>query len=61
MLREQKTGFREERGCSDQIFVLRKVIEQWGEWRKSIIFESIDFREAFEYLHRESMWKVLEI
>ena len=28
-LREQQAGYRSGRGCSDQIFVLRNIIEQY--------------------------------
>ena len=61
MFREQQAGFRQGRGCSDHIFVLRNIVEQCEEWQKSVILNFVDFRKAFDCVHRESMWKILEI
>ena len=61
ILREQQAGFRQGRGCSDQIFVLRNILEQCEEWQRPIILNFVDFRKAFECVHRASMWKIHEI
>ena len=31
-LREEQAGFRKSRGCIDQIFAIRNIIEQCIEW-----------------------------
>ena len=40
---------------------MRNIIEPCEEWQKSIIPSFKDFREAFDCMHRVSMWKILEI
>ena len=59
VLCEEQAGFREGRGCADQIFVLRNIVEQCEEWRKSLVLNFVDFRKAFDCIHRPTMWKVL--
>ena len=42
------------------MFVLRNIIEQCEEFRRPIVMNFIDFRKAFDSIHRPSMWKILE-
>jgi len=58
-LREAQAGFRGGRGCVDQIFALRNIIEQCLEWKTPLFINFIDFRKAFDSVHRESLWKIL--
>ena len=60
VLCEEQAGFCEGKGCADQIFVLRSIIEQCEEWRKSLVLNFVDFRKAFDCIHRPTMWKVLK-
>ena len=32
-MRKEQAGFGKERGCTDQIFILRDIIEQCTEWQ----------------------------
>ena len=45
----------------DQIFVLHHIVEQCQEWRKSLVLIFVDFRRAFDSIHRPSMWKLPKI
>ena len=36
-LREEQAGFRKGKGCIDQIFALRNIIEQCTEWQENFI------------------------
>ena len=36
-LRSEQAGFRKRRGCCDQVFVLRNIIEQFTEWQRQLI------------------------
>ena len=58
-MREGQAGFRSGRSCADQIFVLRNIIEQSVEWQRQLVVNFIDFKKAFDSLHRPSMWKIL--
>lgn len=50
-LREEQAGFRKGRGCIDQIFALRNIIEQCIDWNVSLYMNFIDFRKAFDSVH----------
>ena len=60
-LREEQAGFRKNRSCSEQIFTLRNIIEQSLEFQQSMIINFIDFKKAFDSIHRETMWNILEL
>ena len=61
VLSENQAGFREGRGCADYIFVLRHIVEQCEEWRKSLVLNFVDFSKAFDSIHRPSLWKLLKL
>jgi hypothetical protein len=54
-LSKEQAGFRKGRGCTDQIFVLRNIIEQCSEWQRKLYINFVDFQKAFDSLHRESL------
>ena len=60
-IREEQAGFRTQRSCIDQIFVLRNVIEQCLEFQKPVYINFIDFKKAFDSVHRDSLWKILKV
>lgn len=49
IMREELVGFRQGRGCSDQIFVLHTIIEECEEWKTPLIFNIVDFKKAFDF------------
>ncbi|CAF0958491.1 unnamed protein product [Didymodactylos carnosus] len=59
-LRKEQAGFRPNRGCSDQIFTLRRIIEKSINKRYGIILNFIDFEKAFNSIHQESLWEILK-
>ena len=58
-LREEQAGFRANRGCIDQIFSLRNIIEQCVKWNSPLHINFVDFKKAFDSIHRQSMFKIL--
>ena len=36
LLRKEQAGFRKGRGCADQIFTLRQIVEQSNEWSSTV-------------------------
>ena len=60
-LREEQAGFRKGRGCIDQIFTIRNIIEQCLEWNSPLYINFIDFQKAFDSLHRDTLWKILQL
>ena len=58
-LRKEQAGFRKHRGCIDQIFALRNIIEQCTEWQRQLYVNFVDFEKAFDSIHRDSLWNIL--
>ena len=58
-LRQEQAGFRKRRGCTDQIFALRNIIEQTLEWNCPLYINFIDFKKAFDSVHHDTLWKIL--
>lgn len=57
-LRPEQAGFRSGRRTSDQIFILKNVIEQCQEWQAPLYMNFVDFEKAFDSVHRETLWKI---
>ncbi|VDO48262.1 unnamed protein product [Schistosoma margrebowiei] len=58
-LRDQQTGFRKDRSCTDQIATLRIIVEQLIEWNSSLYINFIDYEKAFDSVDRRTLWKIL--
>ena len=58
-LRQEQAGFRPGRSCSEHIFTLRQILEQSHEWNSSLYINFLDFKKAFDSVHRDSLWKIL--
>ena len=40
-------------------FFIRQILEQSHEWNSTLYIVFIDFKQAFDRLHRDSLWKIL--
>ena len=60
-MRENQAGFRKGRSCSDQIFSLNQVIEKCLDQQLPCFINFIDFKAAFDSVHRPSLWEILKI
>ena len=58
--RENQCGFRRGRGCVDQLFTLRILLEKAREFQQPIYVCFIDLRKAYDSVHREALWRVLQ-
>jgi Reverse transcriptase (RNA-dependent DNA polymerase) len=54
--RQQQAGFRTGRSCCDQIFALRQVIGKVTALNALLLVNFINFRKAFDCIHRMSVW-----
>ena len=52
-LRKEQAGFQPGRGTTEQIFILRNIIEQSIEWQSSLYVNFIDFEKAFDSVHKD--------
>jgi len=59
-LRKEQAGFRRGRGTVNQIFILRNILEQVNEWNATMYIHFVDFEKAFDSIHRESLWNIME-
>ena len=59
-LRQEQAGFRRGRGTTEQIFILRNIIEQSIEWQSSLCVNFVDFEKAFDSVHQDSLWKIMK-
>ena len=60
MLREEQCGFRKSRGCTDQFFALRQILEKCMAFQLDVSFCFIDFRAAFDSVDSEMMYKIIK-
>eukprot|EP00795_Rhopilema_esculentum_P016084 gene16084-7436_t len=72
LLREEQPVFCDGRSCIDQILTLRNIIKQSIEHQRQLLLNfvdfitsfhhkvtnSVDFKKAFDSVHRESLWKI---
>jgi len=59
-LRENQAGFRSGRGCVDQIYALRILLEKCLEYKIPGVVTFVDFKAAFDSVHRPSLWRILK-
>uniref|UniRef100_A0A914V3Q0 Reverse transcriptase domain-containing protein n=1 Tax=Plectus sambesii TaxID=2011161 RepID=A0A914V3Q0_9BILA len=59
--REEQAGFRPGRGCSDQVFTLRQLLEEHIRCGKRLIVVFINFKAAFDSVHWPALWTALQI
>ena len=60
LLRKEQAGYRKGRSPVEQIFVLRNIIEQVLEWNSSLYLCFVDYTKAFDSVHRDTLWKIME-
>ena len=60
ILRPNQCGFREKRSTTEQILVLRRIIEGIEDKTLSAVITFIDFKKAFDTMHRDKMIKILK-
>ncbi|CAH8490480.1 unnamed protein product [Dicrocoelium dendriticum] len=57
--REEQAAFRPNRGCIDQIFTLRQLLELRHIHRRPTIIVFLDIRAAFDSVDRSALWNCL--
>ena len=57
-LRNNQNGFRKGRSTVEQILTLHRLVEGI-QWKKKLpaIITFVDFRKAFDSIHRGNLWK----
>jgi sorting nexin-29 len=60
LLEEYQCGFRLQRSTTDQIFIIRQVMEKFYEHECDLYMLFIDFRQAFDSIRREELYTALK-
>ena len=60
LLRESQCGFRSGRGCADQLFSLRTLMEKAREFHRPLYICFVDLRKAYDTVNREALWSILQ-
>ena len=58
-LQEYQCGFRPQRGCSDQIFSVRRLSELSISLQQRLYIAFVDLRKAFDSVNRAALWAIL--
>lgn len=58
-LDENQCGFRPARGCRDQIFSMRQIIEKYQENNKNLFMCFVDLEKAFDKVPRQTLFEIL--
>ena len=58
-LEENQCGFHPKRGCCDQIYVARMLIQKAREFNRPLYFCFIDLQKAYDSINREALWQSL--
>ena len=56
-LRKEQAGFRRGKGCMQQIFILRNIID---EWNSPLFINYVDFRKTVDSIHTKSLWRIMK-
>ncbi len=58
---EDHGGFRKGRGCVDQIFAMKQLLEAYLGKDKKLYAAFMDLEKAYDRIDREALWSVLRI
>ena len=59
LLRENQCGFRRNRSCIDQIYSLKRIIDNCIDYNIPLYLNFVDFKAAFDSINRDYIWKCL--
>ena len=58
---EEQCGFRQGRGCMDQVFAVRQVCKKYSANRKDVIWAFMYLEKAYDTVDRNGMWQMLRM
>ena len=58
-LGEYQCGFRHNRSTTDHIHTVRQLMEKYYEYDKTLYQLFVDFRQAYDSVHRPSLWHIM--
>ena len=58
---EEQAGFRSKRSTSEQIFILKEIIQERGAKKRNTICCFLDIRKAYDTVFREGLWDAMKV
>jgi len=55
-----QSGFRKNKSTTDHIFVIRQIMKKSYEFAKDLHMVFIDYKQAYDSIDRERLWKILK-
>lgn len=59
-LGEYQCGFRKGRSTTEHLFVIGQIIEKKYEYKQNILQLFIDFKKAYDSIHRDSLYNIMD-
>ncbi|KAJ4450607.1 hypothetical protein ANN_02033 [Periplaneta americana] len=60
MEEEEQAGFRKGRSCSDNVFIIKRLIEKRREFNLPTYLLFVDFEKAFDRVNRAKLWAIMK-
>ena len=57
---EEQAGFRKKNSCTDQIYCIYSMVQKQFSSNRKLYVAFVDFKKAFDFVHREALWHVLK-
>ena len=57
----EQCGFRQGRGCTDQVFAARQVCEKYLGNGEDVFWTFMDLEKAYDTIDRHGMWQMLRV
>ena len=58
---KEQCGFRQGRGCMDQVFTVSQVCEKYLANGKDVFWAFMDLEKAYDTIDRNGMWQMLRM
>jgi sorting nexin-29 len=60
ILGDYQGRFRPNRSTTDQIFIIKQVLQKMWEYDKKVYTLFVDFKKAYDSIHRPSLFNILK-